>query len=123
MKTLINWFEIPVADMARACAFYEAVFDMKLRHESMCRDVLLAVFPYEMPATGGALCKSDLIKPGKGGCIPYLDGGADLAAPLARAEKLGAKVVLGKTLIAPEIGYMALFEDCEGNVIGLHSVG
>jgi predicted enzyme related to lactoylglutathione lyase len=122
MKTLINWFEIPVADMDRAAAFYEAVFDVKLKRETMsCAQ--LAVFPYEMPATGGCLCKSDLLKPGKGGCVPYLDGGADLATPLARAEKLGAKIVLGKTLITPEIGYMALLEDCEGNVIGLHSRG
>lgn len=122
MKTLINWFEIPVADMDRAAAFYEAMFAVKLKRETMCC-AQLAVFPYEMPATGGCLCQSGLLKPGKGGCVPYLDGGEDLAVPLARAEKLGARIVLGKTLITPEIGYMALFEDCESNVIGLHSRG
>ena len=119
MSTLINWFEIPVADMDRACAFYEAVFALKLNRETFAGS-RMAVFPYPAPATGGALCQSEHLKPGPG-CVPYLDGGADLALPLGRAVARGAKVVLGKTLIAAEIGYMALFEDCEGNVIGLHS--
>lgn len=32
MKNLINWFEIPVTDMARAIAFYEQVMQISLRH-------------------------------------------------------------------------------------------
>lgn len=119
MTTLINWFEIPVTDMERACAFYEQVFQVGLNRQA-CGEGRMAVFPYTQPATGGALCQSPFHRPGPG-TIPYLDGGADLAVPLARAEKQGAKVLLGKTQITPEIGYMALFEDCEGNVIGLHS--
>lgn len=121
MTTLINWFEIPVQDMDRACAFYETVFAAKLNRQASS-DGHMAVFPYTMPATGGALCRSEHHRPGASGCIPYLDGGADLAQPLDRAEKLGATVLLGKTLVTPEIGYMALFRDCEGNTIGLHSL-
>lgn len=121
MKTLINWFEIPVADLDRAAHFYETVFAVKLNRETN-DDVQRAVFPYTLPATGGALRQSDFHKPCACGCIPYLDGGTDLSAPLARAVSHGAKVLLGKTLISPEIGFMALFEDSEGNTIGLHSL-
>jgi len=121
MKTLINWFEIPVVDLDRAAHFYETVFAVKLNRAAN-GDGQMAIFPYTMPATGGALRQSDLHKPGACGCIPYLDGGADLSVPLARAVSLGAKVLLGKTLISPEIGSMALFEDSEGNTIGLHSL-
>jgi len=121
MKTLINWFEIPVADLDRAAHFYETVFAVKL-NRAASGDGQMAIFPYAQPATGGALCQSSFHKPGASGCIPYLDGGADLTAPLARAVSLGAKVLLGKTLISPEIGFMALFEDSEGNTIGLHSL-
>ncbi len=35
MKNLINWFEIPVTDMARAIAFYEQVMQISLRRETM----------------------------------------------------------------------------------------
>jgi predicted enzyme related to lactoylglutathione lyase len=121
MNTPIHWFEIPVADMARAIAFYENVFQISL-HAETTAGMTLAVFPHTKPATGGALCQSPQLPPGSGGCIPYLDGGDDLAQALARAEAGGAAILLGKTLISPEIGYMALFRDCEGNTIGLHSL-
>ena len=33
MKSVINWFEIPVADMDRATKFYESVMRVALRRE------------------------------------------------------------------------------------------
>lgn len=48
MKNLINWFEIPVTDMARAIAFYEQVMQISLRRETM-DGADLAVFPYAEP--------------------------------------------------------------------------
>ena len=121
MSTLINWFEIPVADLERAVRFYEAVFACTFDRQS-CDANQMAIFPYTPPATGGALCHSALYRPGSSGCVPYLDGGQDLAIPLARVIPQGGKVLLGKTQISPEIGYMALFQDSEGNTIGLHSL-
>ena len=53
MKSVINWFEIPVADMDRAIKFYEPVMQVSLRREKM-DSAELAVFPHEDPATGGA---------------------------------------------------------------------
>lgn len=39
MNNVINWFEIPVADMDRAVAFYEPVMQVTLRRETMdCAD-------------------------------------------------------------------------------------
>lgn len=52
MKNLINWFEIPVTDMARAIAFYEQVMQISLRRETMDGGGL-AVFPYVEPGPGG----------------------------------------------------------------------
>lgn len=121
MSTLINWFEIPVADMERAVRFYEAVFACKLDRQA-CGEGQMALFPYTAPATGGALCRTDYYRPGDSGCVPYLNGGQDLAVPLARVVEQGGKVLLDKTLVSPEIGYMALFRDSEGNTIGLHSL-
>lgn len=62
MKSVINWFEIPVADMDRAIKFYEPVMQVSLRREKM-DSADLAVFPHEDPATGGALAKFEGIIP------------------------------------------------------------
>ena len=35
MNNVINWFEIPVAEMDRAVAFYEPVMQVTLRREKM----------------------------------------------------------------------------------------
>lgn len=122
MQRLINWFEIPVSDLTRAKAFYEETFQVTLRIEDM-GDVQLAVFPYAEPATGGALMACPEGRPGEHGVVIYLDGGADLAQPLARAVAAGGRVLMPKTGISPEIGHIALFADSEGNRIGLHSLG
>ena len=54
MNNVINWFEIPVADMDRAVAFYEPVLQVTLRRENMdCAE--MAVFPYQDPAPGKAI--------------------------------------------------------------------
>ena len=71
MNNVINWFEIPVADMDRAVAFYEPVMQVSLRRETMdCAE--LAVFPHQDPAPGGALAKFEGIAPSAQGAIIYL---------------------------------------------------
>lgn len=120
MKKLINWFEIPVSDLARAKAFYEATFDVQLTLSEM-EGMQMAVFPYAEPATGGALLACPQGRPGDHGVVIYLDGGDDLSIPLARAEAAGGRVLMPSTLLSPEIGAIAMFADSEGNRIGLHS--
>ncbi len=71
MKNLINWFEIPVTDMARAIAFYEQVMQISLRRETM-DGADLAVFPYAEPGPGGALIKQDDVAPVAQGVVIYL---------------------------------------------------
>jgi predicted enzyme related to lactoylglutathione lyase len=46
MKSAINWFEIPVADIDRAQSFYETVLACKMRRENV-GDSMLAMFPYD----------------------------------------------------------------------------
>ena len=68
---------------------------------------------------GGALVKDEL-KPSKEGVLVYLNGGKDLSFILKRVEQAGGKVLLEKTQISTEIGFMSKFEDTEGNVLALH---
>jgi predicted enzyme related to lactoylglutathione lyase len=121
MGRLINWFEIPVTDMDRAVRFYETVLGIKFDRQDM-GDMKMAIFPYPEGGTGGALCRHPMYKPAaEGGVVVYLDGGDDLALPLGRVVAAGGQVVMPKTLITPEIGYMGFFKDCEGNVVAFHS--
>jgi predicted enzyme related to lactoylglutathione lyase len=56
------------------------------------------------------------------GPLIYLNGNPDLQNILDKVEKAGGKIMVPKTEISPEYGFMAVFIDTEGNRIGLHSV-
>jgi len=60
-------------------------------------------------------------KPSEEGVVIYLNGNPDLALAPGRVEEAGGRVVMPKTLISEEIGYMAFFIDTEGNKVALHS--
>ncbi|SMH54514.1 VOC family protein [Azospirillum agricola] len=118
------WFEIPVADLARAVHFYETVFAVTLRQEGCPSGMAtpMAIFPADdRNAVTGALIQHESCTPGASGATVYLNGGDDLSVPLARALEAGATLVVPKTIITPEIGWFAQFIDSEGNRIGLHS--
>lgn len=57
------------------------------------------------------------------GTTVYLDGGDDLSLHLGRIESAGGKVILPKTAIGENRGFIALFIDTEGNKVGFHSLG
>lgn len=120
MQNALNWFEIPAADLDRAARFYERVFDAPLRREKMC-DAELAVFPYAETGVGGSLIAHANIAPRDNGTLVYLNAGEDLSPLLGRVEAAGGRIAMPKTEITPEIGYIALFIDSEGNRVGLHS--
>lgn len=118
----LNWFEIPATEIPRAKKFYETIFSITLEKWDMPGMEML-VFPSE-PGNGkasGAVVKSEMHKPSMDGCVIYLNGDPDLSIILDRIEAAGGKVVMPKTLITEEIGYMAFFVDSEGNKMALHS--
>lgn len=120
----INWFEISVADIARAKKFYEAVFNVTM-HEAEMMGMKMAFFPAE-PGNGkvsGGLVQGDDYKPSTEGAKIYFNGNPDLSVALGRVEAAGGKILMPKTHITPEIGYMAFFMDTEGNTVALHSMG
>ena len=81
----------------------------------------MAFFTTTDGGVGGAVCHGEGYNPSAEGTMPYLNGGNDLAPVLERVESAGGKVVLPKTQISEEIGFMAIFFDTEGNKIALHS--
>ena len=113
------WFEIPAAHFERAVKFYEAVFQLTLRHEHIGGD--LAVFPgSESSVTGAVISQADYV-PAANGVVVYLNAGEDLTPYLERAATHGGTVITPKTALPPGMGHYAHFGDTEGNRVGLFS--
>lgn len=124
MKSVtVGWFEIPVQDMDRAIKFYEEVFVCSLDKQIM-GDFQMAWFPWdeEGKGAGGSLVyHKEFYKPsGEYGALVYFSS-EDCSVELARVEKAGGKVQIPKRMIAPDIGYMGVFLDTEGNRVAIHS--
>lgn len=127
-KPVIDWFEIPVRDLVRAQAFYEAVLSVKLVNQAYGGPGLqMAVFPAEGDATKGALVAGypglqQGLQPGvAAGTLVYLHAGDSLDAALQRVPLAGGQVVLGRTALPDGLGCMAHMQDVDGNRVGLHA--
>lgn len=114
----VVYFEIPVADIDRAAGFYTEVFGQKLKRQTI-DGYEMALFPAANGAAGasGALAKGDVYIPSKSGPIVYF-GVDDIDVVLRRAQAAGGKVLLPKRDIG-DAGFVAEFEDSEGNRIAL----
>ena len=125
MNNAISWFEIGTTDLDRATKFYEAIFGIKLVPLDL-DNIKMRMFPLDdmMTGIGGALVFSNgFHKPSStDGPLIYLNGNPDLQKVLDKVEAAGGKIMLQKTEISPEYGFMGVMIDTEGNRIGLHSV-
>jgi predicted enzyme related to lactoylglutathione lyase len=123
-KNAISWFEIPAVDINRAQKFYESIFGINMIPLDLPQ-IQMRMFPIENPVNiGGAICQSgDFYKPSAdSGPLVYLNGNPDVQIVLDKIEAAGGKIVVPKTEISPEYGFMAVFLDTEGNRVALHSV-
>lgn len=123
---VVGWFEIPVTVMERAIRFYETVFGFKLdRHQMGSAD--MAWFPSMdtgMGSPGALIFQPEFYKPSDQGTLVYFTAfSGDLSNELEKVEKAGGTVQIPKTEISPDIGFMALFIDTEGNRVAMHSRG
>lgn len=122
-KHAISWFEIPTVDLNRAQTFYERILDTRLTPLDL-ENFQMRMFPVEdITCVGGALCysKSSHVPSATDGPLVYLNANPDVQQVLDKVVEAGGKILVPKTQISPEYGYMALIIDTEGNRIALHS--
>lgn len=123
-KRPIVWFEIYVDDMERAVKFYETILDVKLEGlpNPTDDDLQMMTFPGDMEAYGanGALVKTKDVKAGGNSTLVYF-GSSDCITEEKRIETAGGKIYRPKMSIG-EYGFITLFMDTEGNMVGLHSM-
>jgi hypothetical protein len=124
MRDSVVWVEIPVLNFERAKEFYSRIFDFEM-YEQTIRGCRMGFLPMdrESQGVGGAIVQADGYIPSSLGARVYLNAGSDLNVVLDRVEVAGGSVITHKTKISDDIGYFAVFEDCEGNHVCLHSRG
>lgn len=117
----VSYFEIPVSDMDRATAFYEALLSITLERTEIDGHEM-ALFPFDENGEfiSGALAKGDSYVPSKSGPrIYFFVDSIDVI--LSRAVSQGGSVAYPRTQVG-EL-WVAEFIDSEGNQIALSSAG
>jgi predicted enzyme related to lactoylglutathione lyase len=116
----VGWFEIYVQDMERARKFYESVFQIKLEKLTL-PGLEMWAFPMLADKSGasGALVRMPGVPSGGNSILIYFSC-ADCAVEASRAASSDGRVERGKMPIG-QYGHIALVNDTEGNLIGLHS--
>ena len=116
----VNWFEIPTSDLNRAKGFYESVFDCQLSLQKM-GPLQMAWFPMVEGGTGatGTLIKAESYTSSHSGTLVYFPV-SNMDLTLKKVTANGGKILNPKMSIG-EHGFVAHFEDSEGNRVALHS--
>ena len=105
--------ELPTQDGAAMRKFYGDIFGWEFSHMDSPE-----YWSFATDGLGGGLSEvNDQVKPGD--VLLYI-GSEDIEADLKAIQATGGQVVMPKTEI-PTIGWMAMFSDPTGNVLGLYS--
>ncbi|WP_436515884.1 VOC family protein [Ekhidna sp. To15] len=115
-----NWFELPVNDMDRAKEFYVNIFDIQMADNMEIGNSIMSFFPFETDQSGatGTLIKQESYIPSHEGTMVYFSV-TEINDVLPRITSAGGKVLNEKMSIG-EHGFVAHFEDSEGNRVALH---
>ncbi|MEV7625680.1 VOC family protein [Actinoplanes sp. NPDC089786] len=114
-------FEVPFDDGERATSFYREAFGWDLNPMPQYQYVLATTTPSDESGrageaggiNGGMLKRQGPIQ------APLITIGVDdLDDALARVEKLGGTVAIGRQPVG-DMGWSAYFHDTEGNLVGL----
>ncbi|WII73862.1 VOC family protein [Bdellovibrio sp. 22V] len=118
---VVGWFEIPVNDLNRATKFYEGAFGVKMKPMES-PPYKMSMFPFQDHDEGatGALIQGEYYKPSHSGTVVYFSV-KSIEDTMKKILAQGGKTILEKKSIG-EYGFIAMFEDSEGNRVALHSM-
>ena len=114
----VVWFDIPVADLERAAAFYRGVLGITV-HIEKTPGFSFGVLQHD-EGNGGCLVPGAGEISSTGGILVYLNVDGRIREAVAQVEQRGGKVKEPIHAIGPH-GFRAVVLDSEGNRIALHS--
>lgn len=121
MNNPVGWFEIYVQDMARAKAFYTAVFGAAFqRIETPGMELFAFGMDTASYGASGALVHMPGLDVGSNSVMVYFRS-EDCDIEISKALQAGGRLQKPKTSIGDN-GFIALIFDTERNMIGLHSM-
>ena len=119
MPNQFVWVDIPVTDIDRAIAFYEAVLACSI-HKEEFPGGSMGILPHAEQDASSCLVQTADSAPGQVGPLLYLNVDGRLDAAVALVEANGGSVTLRPESIGPH-GFRAIILDSEGNRIAHHS--
>ena len=133
MSSIVH-FEIPVDDVERAKKFYTGIFGWEIETFDMPASGPTGGEPYYLVRTAETDENHRVKVPGaiNGGMMkrkdpkqPFMNyiSVEDIDETLEQVSAGGGKVCMPRTEIAPGMGWIAAFQDTEGNLMGLHQMG
>lgn len=132
-KNPIVHFEIPADDVERAMDFYKNTFGWEFNKFDMPGDSSTGGTPYygaittELDEQGMAKTPGTI----NGGLMKRMNPGQvftnyisvdSIDESVNKIKEQGGEVCMEKTEIAPGMGWIAMFKDTEGNMMGLHEM-
>jgi predicted enzyme related to lactoylglutathione lyase len=111
------WFDIPVADLDRAAAFYMAILSVGVSKETY-GDFSFCVIDHH-DGNGGCLVQ-DEAEIGAGGVLIYLNVDGRIRDAVSKVVPYGGSITKPIHSIGPH-GFRAVILDSEGNRVALHS--
>lgn len=131
-KPIVTWFEIPAGNLDRAISFYSKALRLKVDKVDMMG------IPYGLfnrtSGIGGVIVQREVPRTEATVLFFHTD---DISSALERITAAGGEVIMKKTIlkmkeeegsvviarsfIDNETGYIAKFRDSEGNIMALHS--
>jgi predicted enzyme related to lactoylglutathione lyase len=112
------WFDIPVADLERAAAFYRGVLGVGVHVETSAA-YSFAVLEHK-DGNGGCLVPKAGEISSTAGILVYLNVNGRIRDAVQQVEKLGGRIVEPPRSMGPH-GFRAIVVDSEGNRIALHA--
>jgi len=112
------WFDIPVADLERAAAFYRGVLGIAV-HVEHSPGYSFAVLEHK-DGNGGCLVPNAGEISGNAGVLVYLNANGRMRDAMQQVTTLGGRIVEPVKAIGPH-GFRAIVIDSEGNRIALHA--
>jgi predicted enzyme related to lactoylglutathione lyase len=114
-------FEIPADNIERASKFYKENFDWKITPVPELKYTILGTVEVDqnnMPKERGAI-NGGMMDRNFGIKGPVLTINVDnIENSIEKIQKSGGKIIQGKMEV-PNIGFIAYFQDTEGNILGL----
>jgi predicted enzyme related to lactoylglutathione lyase len=117
-----SWIEIPVINLERAMAFYQAVFTLSPSEifADEVRRITVLAGPTPEGRAGVSLNQTTNFLPSDQGVLVYFGVDGDLATYLARAKAAGGALV-EPPHTRPAGGHFATIKDSEGNLLTLNA--